>query len=105
MSFDYTKVVGTVDELLEQFGATTNIVNPQGKTIDTCIAVITQIKRNNTPNTITEQATALFLVPPQVTQADIPNFIRSNGILYKIVGVDPVRPGDTLLLKRVYVSN
>ena len=113
MAFDYTGIAATVSDLLEQFGKAdvvlrsvpTQTSDPVTGTVtfssSTSVAVeAMQVAHNEryTPGAVIESGDLFWSLD---TLAGLGDELLADGILYNVIKVWPVKPGDTFIACRV----
>ncbi len=113
MAFDYGPIAATASRLLKEFGKATAFVrvtgvsssDPAAGTVTPAAAVDTameavQVAHNekHTPGALIEDGDLFWVVDGVVTVKDE---LVASGVLYNIVQVWPIKPGDTLIVTRV----
>lgn len=113
MVFDYAPIAATASNLLEQFGKATAFVRvtpvassdpaagtvTPGSAVNTALEAV-QVAHNekHTPGALIKDGDLFWVVDGVV---NIEDELLGSGILYNVVQVWPVKPGDTLIVTRV----
>jgi len=115
MSYDYASLRdNTVVPLMTRFGKAGTITTPTGAPTDpwepatgSTDTAVTVVEVNPTAEdrdgTIIQENDVMFLVSPEGDPAlDLAQTLTVEGVVYRVVGIMPVRPGPVLVLWKAH---
>jgi hypothetical protein len=111
MPYDYTDDQLTAIELIEEFGENLKLENPDGDTTK-AVGVFLALGKDDLPNTNTQvQVMNVFIEPSKKVLKRAPRpgdyLSRDRGndeVVWSVMEVEEIRPGDLIILYKVRVS-